>query len=59
MSRDSFKSLLPILHVDNPVPEDLTENLRKVDTFIKHFRSKFINLFQPYRNFATAERLVE
>ena len=59
MSRDRFKSLLPMLHADDPFSEDLTEKLWKADRFIKYFRSKCINLFQPYQNLATAERLEE
>ena len=58
MPCECFKSLLAILHVVDPFTEDPAKKLRKVHTFIEHFRSKCKNLFQPHQNIAIDEWLV-
>ena len=59
MSRSRFQTLLSMLHVVDPLQEDPTQKLRKVDSFIDHFRNKSKELFQPFKNIAIDERLVK
>lgn len=59
MSRNRFQALLGMLHVVDPLQEDPNKKLRKVDSFIDHFRNKSKELFQPFQNVAIDERLVK
>jgi len=59
LSRKRYQALLAMLHVVNPLHEDLQVKLRKVDAFIDAFREKCKRFYQPYQNVAIDERLVK
>ena len=59
MSKNRYAALLGMFHVVDYTEEDQANKLHKVDSFIKHFRSKFKQLFQPYQNITVYERLVK
>ena len=43
-------------HVD-PVEEDISHKLRKVESFIDYFKSRCLALYQPRQNLAIDERM--
>lgn len=59
MSRDRFKALMAVFHVVDPATEDENDKLRKVSSFIEHFKNKCKNLYQPFQQVAVDERMVK
>lgn len=59
MSRDRFKALLAMLHVVDPCNENDRDKLRKVTSFITHFKEKCQSLYQPFKQIAIDERMVK
>ena len=58
MSRDRFKALLGMLHVDSG-SEEKENKLRKISPFISTLKEKCQALFQPYQQVAVDERIVK
>ncbi|XP_028407178.1 piggyBac transposable element-derived protein 4-like [Dendronephthya gigantea] len=59
ISRLRYKSLMAFLHVVDPVTEDPSNKLRKVESFVQSFRERCEQLYQPSQNIAVDERMVK
>ncbi|XP_048575717.1 piggyBac transposable element-derived protein 4-like [Nematostella vectensis] len=59
MARDRFKALMAMLHVVNQIEEDDQDKLRKVRSFLDHFKERCKALYQPFQNVAIDERMVK
>ena len=52
-------ALLAMLHVVDPSAEDGNDKLRKVRTFLDHFKERCKALHQPFQNVSVDERMVK
>lgn len=59
MSSDRFEALMAVLHVVDPSTEDENDKLRKVSSFIEHFKNECKALYQPFQRVAVDERMVK
>ena len=59
MSRKWLKALMAMLHVVDPSAEDGNDKLRKVRTFLDHFKERCKALHQPFQNVSVDERMVK
>jgi len=59
MSRIRFRALMALLHVVDPAAENPDDKLRKVESFIDHFKSRCLALYQPRQQLAIDERMVK
>ena len=59
MSQRRFKALMGMLHVVDPAAEDPKDKLRKVSSFLDHFKRKFKEFYQPFQNVSVDERMVK
>jgi hypothetical protein len=59
ISRFRYKALMAFLHVVDPVTEDPSNKLRKVESFVESFREICQQLYQPSQNIAVDERMVK
>ena len=53
------EALMAMLHVVNPDEEDEEDKLRKVSSFLKFFKQKCKDLYQPFQHVAVDERMVK
>lgn len=54
-----FRALMALLHVADPAAENPDDKLRKVESFIDHFKSRCLALYQPRQQLAIDERMVK
>ena len=59
MSRERLKALMAMLHVVDPSAEDGNDKMRKVRTFLDHFKERCKALHQPFQNVSVDERMVK
>lgn len=59
MSRLRFKALMSMIHVVHPGTEAENDKLRKVSSFLDHFKSKCQELYQPFQRVSIDERMVK
>ena len=59
LSRDRYFAILSMLHVVDPASEDLGNKLRKVESFITHFKNKCSELYKPRQHVVIDERMVK
>jgi hypothetical protein len=59
ISRFRYKAVMAFLHVVDPVTEDSSNKLRKVESFVASFRARCQQLYQPSQNIAVDERMVK
>ena len=59
LSRDRYFAILSMLHVVDPATEDPNNKLRKVESFITHFKEKCSELYTPRQHVAIDERMVK
>ena len=59
MSRERLKALVAMLHVVDPSAEDENDKMRKVRTFLDHFKERCKALHQPLQNVSVDERMVK
>ena len=59
MPREQLKALMAMLHVVDPSAEDGNDKLRKVRTFLDHFKERCKALHQPFQNVSVDERMVK
>ena len=59
MPRIRFKALMALLHVVDPATEVQGDKLRKVESFVKYFKTRCRELYQPKQNLAIDERMVK
>ena len=59
ISRFRYKAVMAFLHVVDPVTEDPSNKLRKVESFVQSFRERCEQLYQPSQNIAVDERMVK
>ena len=59
LSHDRYFSILAMLHVVDTATEDRNNELRKVESFITHFKKKCSELYKPRQHVAIDERMVK
>lgn len=59
MSRTRFKALMALFHIVDPNTETPGNKVRKVQSFLMDFKSRYLSFYQPSQNFAIDERLVK
>ena len=59
MSQRRFKALMGMLHVVDPTTEDPKDKLRKVSSFLDHFKRKFKEFYQPFQSVSVDKRMVK
>lgn len=59
MPRTRFRALMALLHVADPAAENPGDKLRKVESFIDYFKSRWLALYQPRQQLAIDERMVK
>ena len=59
MSLDLYNALMAMLHVVAPAAETPGDKLRKIDTLINYFKSRYLSLYQPRQSVAIHERVVK
>ena len=59
LPRERFFAILAFLHVVDPATEDPDNKLRKVDSFINHFKQRCSELYTPREHVAIDERMVK
>ncbi|XP_015774860.1 PREDICTED: piggyBac transposable element-derived protein 3-like [Acropora digitifera] len=59
MSRTRFLGLMALLHVVDAAAETPGDKLRKVQSFVNHFKSRCVALYQPRKQVAIDERMVK
>ena len=59
MSLDRYNALMAMLHVVAPAAQTPGDKLRKVDTLINYFKSRYLSLYQPRQSVAIDERVVK
>lgn len=59
MSRDIFKALMGMRHVFDPGKENEDDKLRKVSSFVNHFKERCKALYQLHQQIAIDELMVK
>ena len=59
LSRERFFAILAFLHVVDPGNKDPNNKLRKVESYINHFKKRCSELYKPKEHVAIDERMVK
>ena len=59
LPRQRYFAILAMLHVVDPATEEPANKLRKVESFVDHFKNKCSELYKPRQHVAIDERMVK
>ena len=59
LPRQRYFAILAMLHVVDPATEEPSNKLRKVESFVDHFKKKCKELYKPRQHVAIDERMVK